>query len=978
MKHNMFVNNSIVSTYCLIALFLGVYTEGVAQISLTPLANQPPPNMYSVVTDPTTGDEYACANNVVFKSVNQGGTWTKTANVGMNQLNVLYFSPSGQMYAGGDRTNATPYYGIKKYDKVANTWSIMVGSPQNVTTILEDASSNLYAGTGTTANINPNPINFGTGVYYFNGTTWATANTGMANLTGYSVLPTIKDLKLLSNGDIVAATYGTGVLKYNSGTWSQYGTSLSNLYANCLLINASNLLYVGTDVGVSLLSGSTWATVKNGLPANKPVRALVANSSGHIFAGLGYYMHQKGSTSGEIYYTTNNGSLWQNAGTGFNSTGVVSLAVNGSNIVFAAACGIWQAPSANNWTNGMANISVANSTAQMVQNAQGDWFMMCSNSANTTPASGGVFKSSDKGATWTSINTGINCQKLTVIFVDSHGWLWLGGKQFVGNSPNPAYGNTELYKSSDNGATWTQDLTILNAGASYTEIVEDQLGKLYVGCGFGTANTNVATSLNHAAFDNTVVPPPNNGYYPYGLAVNSLGHIFLGTETNGLMRSTANGAAGSFMPISTSTGTIGNVGVVVDPYTDYIISSGTHGQTNGVQGSKNTWGSTAADNGTNMFPFNNLPDYTSLGATAFDNRGNGYFSINSGNINVGGLHTASFPWTTNTPFTRILAFPSPSTLSYYFVHFMTDDCGYLYGMNQGGGGVYKSNTLVNTPLKSTLTTPLSNATNTSLTLTLNWTPPHCMPDNFRLQIATDAAFTTIIKDQTAIIPTNFTVSAGLLNTATNYYWRVCGINAIGTGKWSSVNSFTTTAVLPLELLRFSGKNTEGGNQLTWQTANEGDVHHFIIEKSSDEVNKFVAIGEIKATGKSNTPPQYYSLFDAHPSNLNYYRLKMVDNIGTFIYSKTIALKDESQSKALIAFYPNPANTVLNVVLNTTHYHTASINLIDLTGKVLLTQSKKDADNQPFNCNIEGFNSGIYTLMVTIDGNKTMHKVVIAK
>ena len=104
----------------------------------------------------------------------------------------------------------------------------------------------------------------------------------------------------------------------------------------------------------------------------------------------------------------------------------------------------------------------------------------------------------------------------------------------------------------------------------------------------------------------------------------------------------------------------------------------------------------------------------------------------------------------------------------------------------------------------------------------------------------------------------------------------------------------------------------------------------------------------------------------------------MDNDGQFRYSKILAFKRNNASKDLISFYPNPANTVLNVVLNTTNYHTATINLIDLTGKILLTQSKNDADNQSFICNLDGFSSGIYTLMVAIDGNKTMHKVVITK
>ena len=184
-------------------------------------------------------------------------------------------------------------------------------------------------------------------------------------------------------------------------------------------------------------------------------------------------------------------------------------------------------------------------------------------------------------------------------------------------------------------------------------------------------------------------------------------------------------------------------------------------------------------------------------------------------------------------------------------------------------------------------------------------------------------------------------------------------------------------VLPLELVSFSGKEENDQIKLNWQTLQERDVSHFIVEKSSDIPDKFKTIGEVKARGNSDTP-QYYSLSDATPSVLNYYRLKMVDNTGTFKYSKTLAFKKSNQSKDIIAFYPNPANDVLNVLLNTNNYNTATVSLMDITGRILLTQSKTGVNNQSFIFNTQGFNSGIYIAVVVIDGYKSTHKVVIAK
>jgi hypothetical protein len=185
------------------------------------------------------------------------------------------------------------------------------------------------------------------------------------------------------------------------------------------------------------------------------------------------------------------------------------------------------------------------------------------------------------------------------------------------------------------------------------------------------------------------------------------------------------------------------------------------------------------------------------------------------------------------------------------------------------------------------------------------------------------------------------------------------------------------STLPLNLLSFGGKQTIEGVTLNWQTANEQNVSHFIVEKSTDAADKFVEIGNLKATGNAGGTPQYYSLFDVQPSILNYYRLKMVDNDGGFTYSKAISFKGQNNSNGIIAFYPNPVTNVLNVVLTNQNYKTATVSLVDITGRVIITQSK-GADNQVFVLNTETIGNGIYTVIVTIDGAPSMHKVVIAK
>ena len=934
-----------------------------AQVSFTRLPNQPPANIYSVVTDPANGDIYACTLNSVIKSTDQGTTWTQVANPAMNQVNVLYFSATGQMYAGGNANNITSTNGITKYNKGSNTWSVMTGSPLNVTSIIDDGAGNIFAGTGSTGNTLPNPVNFGTGVYLFNGTTWTAINTGMANLIGYTVLPLIKDLKILSNGNIIAATYGNGVLKYSGGTWSQYGTGLSSQNVNCLFINSSGIIYAGTDVNVSVLGGTVWSVSNIGLTANKPVRVLVADATGTMYAGLGFYLYQKGSIKGEIFYSTNNGVLWQNAAAGFNSTSVVSMVLHSSGIVFAAANGLWKTASPNNWVYTMGSVPLANNTLQMIQNSQGDWFTICRNPSGAIPGCAGVFRSTDKGLTWVSVNNGINCQRTDGIIADSQGWLWLTTKEFIGASLNPAFGNPELYYSTDNGNNWTKENTIENTTDGYNEIADDGQGRVFVTESFNGVQTNICSSTNHGAFQNNLQPPPNNGGKSFGLAINSLHQIFHGTETTqGLYRSVANGAPGTFVSLETpgvGYAPNGNVNVFVDPNTDYLFCSGTHGLLNGNPLSKNILGSSNTDNGSNLFIFNNIPDFTSLTGMAFDNRGNCYMSINGSVPSVIGLYFGTFPWNTNTTFSRVI---SSGTSSYFFNDFMIDDCGYLYGMGLSGGGVSKSNLPVNTPLQSTLTAPANNATGISVTPVLSWTHK-CTPDSFRLQIASDSLFTNVVIDQAAITATNYTVPAAILNAVTKYYWRVYAVNAAGTGKWSRTNNFTTAATLPLTFISFTAAYNRNSKlvQLNWVTANEINSLYFIIEKS-DDGRAFTTIGNIPAALQTSTYNSY-SLNDKNDvSGKKFYRVKQVDAYGSYHYSSIIMVTVNYNSHTGLTVFPNPVRDICTIQMPAS---LKGYNLVitDAKGQHLL-QINSLINQKSIAINFNRFASGAYYIRLT--------------
>ena len=105
----------------------------------------------------------------------------------------------------------------------------------------------------------------------------------------------------------------------------------------------------------------------------------------------------------------------------------------------------------------------------------------------------------------------------------------------------------------------------------------------------------------------------------------------------------------------------------------------------------------------------------------------------------------------------------------------------------------------------------------------------------------------------------------------------------------AIVSISWVSVLPVTLLDFSGKLNGTKVDLNWKTANEMNTDHFTVERSNDGIN-FIPIGNVKAKGSLSTVTNY-DLVDPIPiKGLNYYRLKMVDLDGSFVYSKTIIIR----------------------------------------------------------------------------------------
>jgi hypothetical protein len=146
---------------------------------------------------------------------------------------------------------------------------------------------------------------------------------------------------------------------------------------------------------------------------------------------------------------------------------------------------------------------------------------------------------------------------------------------------------------------------------------------------------------------------------------------------------------------------------------------------------------------------------------------------------------------------------------------------------------------------------------------------------------------------------------------------------------------TTT---PITLLFFSATKTNSGVLLNWETANEVDVDHFEVERSSDGGRTFVGIKNTSPLGDS----KLYAASDmALPVGVEtiFYRLKSVDINGQFSYSNIVKISIRGLIDIKVG--PNPAITTITVYANAISQYNTTIVLYDMTGRSVIAKKFGD-------------------------------------
>jgi hypothetical protein len=203
------------------------------------------------------------------------------------------------------------------------------------------------------------------------------------------------------------------------------------------------------------------------------------------------------------------------------------------------------------------------------------------------------------------------------------------------------------------------------------------------------------------------------------------------------------------------------------------------------------------------------------------------------------------------------------------------------GNNLAGAGewsVVRQFSTLFSPLAPDLIAPDDLAEELPVPVTFRWDETE-RADSYRLQIALDTDFSTIVFGEAEITTTTIEVSE--LEYQTAYYWRARAANVAGEGEWSGIRRFHTLTVPPAPVL-FSPDDGAGDLPVPvlfrWDETERTDSYRLQIADDSDFSSPLVDESEIISTSYETSALDFEAEY--------FWRLSATNPAGTGNWSET--------------------------------------------------------------------------------------------
>lgn len=222
----------------------------------------------------------------------------------------------------------------------------------------------------------------------------------------------------------------------------------------------------------------------------------------------------------------------------------------------------------------------------------------------------------------------------------------------------------------------------------------------------------------------------------------------------------------------------------------------------------------------------------------------------------------------------------------------------------------------------------------------------------------------------------FTLPTNAFNTAGTYNLNVTADRL--TGCPLSLRSVVVTVNnqnLPVLFTSITANPLNNQMKISWTVSNEQNVDFYLVESSKDCRN-FEPAGKV-AFHSGTIADNRYTFTDISVSDPERicYRIKQMDKDGKYTYSAVISVN--RKQRISISVSPNPAKERINISFTSTNEQKAVIELIDMNGKLIHTESFRlhTGDNIR---TVQGLQSLVHGSVVVkiITGNEIHYKKVI--
>lgn len=245
-----------------------------------------------------------------------------------------------------------------------------------------------------------------------------------------------------------------------------------------------------------------------------------------------------------------------------------------------------------------------------------------------------------------------------------------------------------------------------------------------------------------------------------------------------------------------------------------------------------------------------------------------------------------------------------------------------------------------------------------------------LPDNTTFgNLVIDKSFGTIQLLSDVSVENTFTEENGTLDENGNTLW-VAG------------------TPLPVELSFFSAVILDDGIKLTWRTETEVNNYGFNILRQSakdGQDDDWDSIGFVDGNGNSNSPKDYSFVDKNATDGKYYYRLKQIDNDGTFEYSKVIEIDlGTVMNFELSQNYPNPFNPSTSIRFSVSERDFINLSVYNSLGEKVeeLVNEVKDPGIHIVEFNAETgkeqFTSGAYFYRLVTNNFTQIKKMILVK